>query len=146
MQLSTIIASVLVSAASISAAPTAQIAKREAGGIKSLKRVNADPSFKQVLICQGANATGNCHYEVYTMQECHDLPTDLQRNASTFAPDGDNFYCYPRAGNCSQICTSPTGCTFGAVSFDSPVKYDLSSIQWDNLIGAFSCHLNETST
>ncbi|KAF3016489.1 hypothetical protein E8E14_010049 [Neopestalotiopsis sp. 37M] len=131
MQLSTIIASVLVSAAAISAAPTAQIAKREAGG---------------VLICQGANATGNCHYEVYTMQECHDLPADLQRNASTFAPDGDNFYCYPRAGNCSQICTSPTGCTFGAVSFDSPVKYDLSSIQWDNLIGAFSCHLNETST
>lgn len=131
MQISTILASVLASAAFVSAAPTSEMPKREAGG---------------VLICQGANATGNCHYEVYTMSECHDLPADLQRNASTFAPDGDNFYCYPRAGNCSQICTSPTGCTFGAVSFSSPVKYDLSTIQWDNLIGAFSCHLNETST
>ncbi|KAH8203394.1 hypothetical protein TruAng_002489 [Truncatella angustata] len=131
MQIFTILASVLAAVVSISAAPTTGMTKREIGG---------------VLICHGANATGDCHYEVYSLQDCHDLPAGLSGNASTFAPDGDAFFCYPRAGNCSQICTSPTGCTFGAVSFYNPVKYDLSSIKWDTLIKSFSCHLNATTT
>ena len=49
-------------------------------------------------------------------------------------------------GNCSQICTSPTGCTFGAVDFYNPRKWDLSAIGWEHLIGSFTCHLNETTT
>lgn len=131
MQLSTILASVLAAAVSVSAAPTANIAKREIGGI---------------LICQGVNATGPCHYDKYTMDECHDLPSNLAGNASTFAPDGDGFYCNPTVGRCSDICTSPTGCTFGNVNFYTPVKYDLTSIKWQNLIQSFRCHLNTTST
>ncbi|KAI0128905.1 hypothetical protein BJ170DRAFT_594726 [Xylariales sp. AK1849] len=131
MQFSTIFTSALAAAISVSAAPTNSIAKRDVGG---------------VLICQGVNATGSCDYEQYTMDECHDLPADLSGNAATFAPDGDNFYCYPKAGSCSEICTSPTGCTFGAVDFNSAVKYDLTSIQWNNLLKSFTCHLNQTAT
>ncbi|KAK7749304.1 hypothetical protein SLS62_008273 [Diatrype stigma] len=111
--------------------PTEQLPKREVGG---------------VLICQGANATGPCIHDVYSLEECHDLPLDLQRNAATFAPDGEGFYCYPRAGNCSQICTSPTGCTFGAVDFYNPRKWDLTAIHWEALLGSFTCYLNETTT
>ena len=51
----------------------------------------------QILICEGANATGMCFHSTYSLEECHDVPGDLQRNAATFAPDGDGFYCYPRA-------------------------------------------------
>ncbi|KAI1854670.1 hypothetical protein JX266_000788 [Neoarthrinium moseri] len=131
MQLLTTFTGLLTVAASVSAAPMETVAKRDVGG---------------VLICQGANATGTCHYEKYTLDECHDLPTDLSGNASTFAPDGDNFFCFPKVGNCASICTSPTGCTFGAVDFNSPVKYDLSSIQWDHLIQSFRCQLNQTAT
>lgn len=50
------------------------------------------------------------------------------------------------SGACSAICRSPTGCTFGAVSFASPVKYDLASIQWDKLIQSFTCYENSTAT
>ncbi|ORY69738.1 uncharacterized protein BCR38DRAFT_419960 [Pseudomassariella vexata] len=131
MQFSTILPILLAAAVSTSAAPTANIAKREIGG---------------VLICQGVNATGTCAYSAYTMEDCHDLPDNLSGNAATFAPDGDNFYCYPKAGKCADICTSPTGCTFGAVSFDSPVKYDLTSIKWQTLLKSFTCHLNTTTT
>ncbi|KAK7970410.1 hypothetical protein PG996_001161 [Apiospora saccharicola] len=131
MQFRTTITALIAAANFSSAAPTQQLAKRELGG---------------VLICQGVNATGPCHYEVYSLQECHDLPANLSDNAATFAPDGDNFYCYPRVGHCSDICTSPTGCTFGAVSFSSSVKYDLTSIQWNTLIESFTCYENSTST
>ncbi|KAK8049862.1 hypothetical protein PG994_011592 [Apiospora phragmitis] len=130
MQFPTILAALVAAACFSSAAPTQQLAKRDS----------------EVLICQGVNATGPCHYEVYSMSDCHDLPANLSGNAATFAPDGDNFYCYPRVGHCSDICTSPTGCTFGAVSFSSPVKYDLTSIQWNTLIEAFHCYENTTST
>ncbi|KAK6842296.1 hypothetical protein PG990_005759 [Apiospora arundinis] len=131
MQFPKVLAALVSVASFSSAAPTQQLAKRELGG---------------VLICQGVNATGPCHYEVYSMQDCHDLPDNLSGNAATFAPDGDSFYCYPRVGHCSDICTSPTGCTFGAVNFSSPVKYDLTSIQWNTLIQAFHCYENTTST
>lgn len=131
MQLLAALTGLLATAVSISALPAAGVVKRELGG---------------VLICQGANATGACHYEQYSLDECHDLPTEMSANASTFAPDGDNFYCYPTAGNCSQICTSPTGCTFGAVTFSSPEKYDLGLKNWTNLIGSFTCHENTTTT
>lgn len=30
-------------------------------------------------------------------------------NASTFAPDGEAFLCYPYIMPCGGICTSPTG-------------------------------------
>lgn len=55
----------------------------------------------QVLICNGANATGNCDYSVYNIstvenRTCYDMPTGYYENAATFAPDGEPFYCYPR--------------------------------------------------
>ncbi|RYP21949.1 hypothetical protein DL767_009152 [Monosporascus sp. MG133] len=131
MRLSTAITTLIAAAAWSSALPAEKMLKREVGG---------------VLICQGANATGTCTYKVYSLGKCHNLPPKLQRNASTFAPDGDGFYCFPRAGTCSQICTSPTGCTFGAVDFHNPRKWDLSAINWQRIIGSFDCHLNETTS
>jgi hypothetical protein len=50
------------------------------------------------------------------------------------------------SGSCEDICTSPTGCTFGAVDFYNPVKYDLTTINWQNLIGSFYCYMNTTTT
>ena len=47
---------------------------------------------------------------------------------------------------CGGICTSPTGCTFGAVSFDYVNKYNLSEIGWDHYIASFECHLNTTDS
>jgi hypothetical protein len=101
MQISTILAGVLATVVSISAAPTIGLAKREIGGVcqptMSLQTTGHMSNIRaQVLICHGANATGNCHYEVYSLEECHDLPAGLSANASTFAPDGDSFFCYPR--------------------------------------------------
>lgn len=130
MQLLAALTSLLVTTSCIKALPTEALPKREVGG---------------VLICRGANATGLCSYQTYVLETCQDLPADLSRDAATFAPDGDGFYCFPRAGSCEETCTSPTGCTFGAVDFYNPVKYDLSSVRWQNLIGSFDCHLNETS-
>ncbi len=46
---------------------------------------------------------------------------------------------------CGGICTSPTGCTFGAVSYDYQNKYNLSAIGWDKCITSFEYHLNQTS-
>ncbi|GAP89759.1 hypothetical protein SAMD00023353_3600550 [Rosellinia necatrix] len=131
MQLSGIIA-IIAAATCASALPKPTTAKRDLGGI---------------LICQGANATGKCHYETYTLNECHEVPEAFFQNTRTFAPDGDNFYCWPRVGRCSDICTSPTGCTFGgAFYFDNPNKYDLAKISWDKSLVAFDCHKNETDT
>jgi hypothetical protein len=47
---------------------------------------------------------------------------------------------------CGSICTSPTGCTFGAVSFDYENKYNLSVIGWDHYIASFECHRNITAS
>ncbi|KAI8627388.1 hypothetical protein F5Y19DRAFT_477602 [Xylariaceae sp. FL1651] len=132
MQLFGIITTVFAAAASVSALPKPTIAKREVGGI---------------LICNGANATGNCHYETYTLEDCHDMPTEFYQNTSTFAPDGEDFYCWPRVSRCSDICKSPTGCTFGgAFYFGNPNKYDLGKISWDKSLVSFDCHKNITTT
>ncbi|KAI1311988.1 hypothetical protein F5Y03DRAFT_390956 [Xylaria venustula] len=104
-------------------------------------------SHRNVLLCQGANATGSCHYEAYSLTECHDVPDDFFQNTRTFAPDGDDFYCWPRVTKCADICTSPTGCTFGgAFYFSNPHKYDLASIAWDKSLGSFDCHKNTTTS
>ncbi|KAK0723102.1 hypothetical protein B0T26DRAFT_249355 [Lasiosphaeria miniovina] len=49
----------------------------------------------KVLICNGANAKGYCQYSVYKLDTCYNLPQQLKRNAATFVPDADKFYCYP---------------------------------------------------
>ncbi|KAI2630781.1 hypothetical protein GGR54DRAFT_635387 [Hypoxylon sp. NC1633] len=155
MQLLTTIVSLVAAATCVSARGRPPLAKRDVGGI---------------LICNGANATGACHYEVYSLTDCHNMPDGFSGNTKTFAPDGDSFFCWPTVyvmtlpssfynasvpprilanteyrGQCEETCTSPTGCTFGAVDFYSPVKWDLSTIQWDQLIESFNCHLNETA-
>ncbi|KAI1361556.1 hypothetical protein F5Y08DRAFT_314310 [Xylaria arbuscula] len=132
MQLSAVLTTILAAASSVSALPKpATIEKRAVGG---------------VLLCQGANATGACYYEAYTLDECHDVPADLYHNTRTFAPDGDDFYCWPRVSSCSDICKSPTGCTFGgAFYFDNPNKYDLTKISWDASLASFDCHKNITT-
>ncbi|KAH7038193.1 uncharacterized protein B0I36DRAFT_237714 [Microdochium trichocladiopsis] len=114
----------------VSATPAEQLDKREVGGI---------------LICQGPHATGPCSYGKYELDMCHDMPPGFIKNAATFAPDGEAFYCFPRVGRCADICTSPTDCTFGAVSFDSPLKYDLGIYNWQTLFESFDCHLNQTA-
>ncbi|KAJ9149675.1 hypothetical protein NKR19_g5541 [Coniochaeta hoffmannii] len=119
----------LALAASLAAA--SPIEKREVGGI---------------LICTGPNATGTCTHEVYELDKCHNMTVGYANNASTFAPDGEAFLCYPYIMPCGGICTSPTGCTFGAVSFDYEHKYNLSAIGWDHYIASFECHLNSTVT
>ncbi|KAI0527756.1 hypothetical protein F5B22DRAFT_2990 [Xylaria bambusicola] len=132
MQLTSVIATFLVAATSVSALPKPAVAKRAVGG---------------VLLCQGANATGLCHYEAYALDECHDVSADFYHNTRTFAPDGDDFYCWPRVSKCSDICKSPTGCTFGgAFYFDNPNKYDLTKISWDESLASFDCHKNITDS
>ncbi|KAI1812684.1 hypothetical protein GGS20DRAFT_556779 [Poronia punctata] len=131
MQLFGIITSIIAASASVSALPKPNVAKREAGG---------------VLLCQGANATGKCHYETFALDECHDMPEAFYRNTKTFAPDGEDFYCWPRVSKCSDICKSPTGCTFGGTFyFNHPHKYDISKISWDKSISSFDCHKNSTT-
>ncbi|KAI0380932.1 hypothetical protein F5Y04DRAFT_281278 [Hypomontagnella monticulosa] len=140
MQFFALITSLIAAATCVSALPAALLAKREIGGVTNFFLANL-----QILICNGANATGPCHYEVYSMNDCHDMPEGFSAKTKTFAPDGDRFFCFPKVGRCDEICTSPTGCTFGSVDFNSPVKYDLSKIQWDHLIESFRCNLNTTA-
>ncbi|KAM0436749.1 hypothetical protein ACHAPT_002460 [Fusarium lateritium] len=121
MKLSSVAVTTLVSASAVSASP---IHKREIGGI---------------LMCTGANATGTCHYEVYELKKCHQLPPPYYRNIKTFAPDGENFACYPRVYDCGGICKSPTGCTFGKVDFNYENKFNMSAIGWDSLFQSFDC-------
>ncbi|UKZ51568.1 hypothetical protein TrVGV298_005328 [Trichoderma virens] len=121
MKFTTIVAAAVSSAIAVSGTP---IEKREIGG---------------VLLCTGANATGTCNYEVYKLDTCHQLKAPFHQNTSTFAPDGEDFECFPRIGNCGSICTSPTGCTFGSVDFNYEHKFDLGAIQWNNLISSFDC-------
>lgn len=111
-------------------ASAAPIEQREVGG---------------VLICNGANATGECEYRAYELETCYDLAAPLYQNSSTFAPDGDGFFCYPYATSCDGICTSPTGCTMGAVSFDYEHKFDLGAVGWDKGISSLTCHRSPAS-
>ena len=97
-------------------------------------------------MCTGVNATGTCHYEVYEMKKCHQLPEPYYKNINTFAPDGEHFACYPRASGCDDICRSPTGCTFGAVDFNYEHKYDLKAIQWNTIFKSFDCSLKKGYT
>ncbi|KAI0602967.1 hypothetical protein F4775DRAFT_531336 [Biscogniauxia sp. FL1348] len=134
MQLFGIIGYFLALAACASALPRppATVAKRDVAGVQ---------------LCTGANATGTCHYEVYTLQECHDVPEGFSKNTRTFAPDDSGFFCWPRVGSCADICRSPTGCTFGgAIDYFYPNKYDLAKSSWDKSLMSFDCHMNRTIT
>lgn len=133
MKFSVAVATIAVMVAS--ALPIHNFQKREVGGI---------------LTCTGVNATGTCHYEVYELDKCHQLPEPFHANINTFAPDGEAFSCYPRTTDCDGICRSPTGCTFGSVDFNYEHKYDLSAIHWNTLFKSFDCSAkkwsNSTST
>lgn len=95
----------------------------------------------QVLICNGARATGNCTYQVYRLDTCYNLTGPYYRDAATFAPDGDEFYCYPYMEPCGGVCTSPEGCTAGAVSYNTTDRFNLTALGgWDRYIAAFECH------
>ena len=74
------------------------------------------------------------------METCYDLKKPFYQNSDTFAPDGDEFYCYPYLYKCGGICTSPEGCTLGPISFNSTWKYDLSPTGWNKYIESFECH------
>ncbi|KAF4457470.1 SSCRP protein [Fusarium austroafricanum] len=125
MKLSAVI-TFIVSAMSISASPI--LKKREIGG---------------VLMCTGANSTGFCDYQVFKLKKCHQLPKPLYHNITTFAPDGEDFECFPRTTNCKDICKSPTGCTFGAVDHNYPHKENLTAIEWNTLFSSFDCSLKK---
>lgn len=147
MKLSIAIAAI-VSALAVTSAP---IHKREVGGVCFIPfpRLNISVSMLtslKVLMCTGANATGTCHYEVYELKTCHQLPEPFHKNTTTFAPDGEHFACYPRTYDCGGICRSPTGCTFGAVDFNYEHKYNLEAIEWNHLIKSFDCALKKGYT
>lgn len=94
-----------------------------------------------MLICTGPTATGNCTHGVYTLDTCHNLTAPWSGNAATFAPDGEEFYCYPYLIACGGICRSPEGCTYGAVSYNTTGKFNLTAAGgWNNLIESFECH------
>ncbi|KFG81597.1 hypothetical protein MANI_013988 [Metarhizium anisopliae] len=119
------VAAIVSSAVAVSASP---VEKRAIGG---------------VLLCTGANSTGTCKYSVYELNKCHQLTEPFYQNTNTFALDGENFYCFPRLVNCTDICTSPTGCTFGAVDYSYEHKYNLSAISWDKYITSFQCGMKQ---
>lgn len=87
-----VIVLVLASACMSGANPIAQ--KRAVGG---------------VLMCTGANSTGQCNHAVHPMDKCVNVTTALYHKVVTFAPDGEEFYCYPyeyiipaRSGGCKR--------------------------------------------
>ncbi|KAK4171860.1 hypothetical protein QBC36DRAFT_86647 [Triangularia setosa] len=94
-----------------------------------------------VLICTGPNATGRCDHETYELKKCYNLPDGLRNNAATFAPDADDFFCYPYLKVCGGICTSPEGCTMGPVDSDYPHRYNLTAVGWNEFITSFDCLL-----
>ncbi|EPE03475.1 hypothetical protein F503_06648 [Ophiostoma piceae UAMH 11346] len=98
-----------------------------------------------VLICSGANATGTCEHNVYKIDSCNNITTPFNGSTLTFAPDGEAFFCYPYAMKCGGICTSPEGCTLGAVDFSYPHKFNMSEVSWSN-IKSFSCHLKSSAS
>lgn len=118
-----LVLTVLASAVMMAAKP---VEKRHIGG---------------VLICTGAHATGNCTYGVYNLDRCYNMTATYMQNAATFAPDGEEFYCYPYIQPCGGICTSPEGCTAGAVSYNSTSRFNLTALGgWDHYISSFECH------
>ncbi|OAQ70061.1 hypothetical protein VFPPC_02595 [Pochonia chlamydosporia 170] len=121
MKFSTV-AAVVSSAVAVFASP---IEKRAVGG---------------VLLCTGANSTGTCKYQTYELNKCQQLEKPFYQNTNTFAVDGEDFTCSPKLIDCGGICTSPTGCTFGAVDFNYEHKYNLSAISWDKYITSFECN------
>ncbi|KAG5921903.1 hypothetical protein E4U42_005662, partial [Claviceps africana] len=98
-----------------------------------------------VLLCTGPNATGTCKYQVYPLDQCQQLPAPWYQNTKTFVVDDEAFECSPRLVDCGDICTSPTGCTFGAVDSNYEHRWDLSAIDWDKYIRSFDCHLKTTT-
>ncbi|KAJ6782073.1 hypothetical protein PWT90_03151 [Aphanocladium album] len=110
----------------------------EVGGV-------TNPPFfpPQVLVCNGPNATGECVYIKNKLGECTQLQAPFRTNSSTFAPDGDNFACFPRLTDCDTICKSPTGCTFGQVDFNYEHKFNLTAIGWNTLIRSFDCFVKK---
>ncbi|KIH90576.1 hypothetical protein SPBR_01100 [Sporothrix brasiliensis 5110] len=118
----------VLAAATLAAA--SPIAKREAGGI---------------LLCTGANATGTCNHSVYPLDTCVNITTPFLGNTNTFAPDGEAFACYPYGMPCGGICTSPEGCTLGAIDFDYEHKYNLSAVSWAG-VASFRCFTKTTTT
>ncbi|KAJ0109216.1 hypothetical protein J7T55_009547 [Diaporthe amygdali] len=121
---------IILTIAAISAAKPVE--KRQMGG---------------VLICNGANATGDCSYQVYELDSCHNMTSQFSNNAATFAPDDDDFHCFPYLMACGGICTSPTGCSPGAISYDTPEKFNLTALSgWDHLISSFECNAGRASS
>lgn len=96
MKLTTVLAG--LAAASLSTATPLE--KRQIGGVSVT--VLDGPTAKlgrtdtaQILICNGADATGNCTHEVYEMGRCYNMTSEFSGNVATFAPDGGPWYCYP---------------------------------------------------
>ncbi|CAK7244418.1 MAG: hypothetical protein STHCBS139747_005956 [Sporothrix thermara] len=118
----------VLAAATLAAA--SPIVKREPGGI---------------LLCTGANSTGTCQYNVYPLNTCVNITTPFAGSTNTFAPDGEAFACYPYAMPCGGICTSPEGCTLGAVDFNYKYKYNLSAVSWQG-VASFRCFTTEKTT
>ncbi|CAK7269673.1 hypothetical protein SEPCBS57363_003720 [Sporothrix epigloea] len=118
---------ILAAAAVATASP---ITKREPGGL---------------LLCTGANSTGTCQYNVYPLDSCINITTPFTGSTNTFAPDGEAFACYPYAMPCGSICTSPEGCTLGAIDFNYEHKYNLSAVSWA-AVASFRCFTKNTIT
>ncbi|KAG5757181.1 hypothetical protein H9Q69_002058 [Fusarium xylarioides] len=127
MKFFTLIATI-ISVVSISAVPI--LNERAVGGL---------------LICTGANSTGTCTHEVYTLNKCHQLSEPFLRNVTTFAPDGEHFNCYPRTTGCNDTCMSPTGCTLGPIDFNYEYKFNFSRVGWPKLFNSFDCSLKKTT-
>ncbi|KAK4092647.1 hypothetical protein Purlil1_3268 [Purpureocillium lilacinum] len=123
MRFFSFVTAVVASAIAVGASP---VEKRAVGG---------------VLLCTGPNSTGICSYKVYELKKCHQLKAPFRVNTTTFAPDGEDFVCFPRAYDCGGLCTSPTGCTFGGVDFNYEHKYNLSAIGWGKSVASFDCQL-----
>lgn len=78
---------------------------------------------------------------------CYNMTAEFFQDAATFAPDSDVFYCYPYIMACGGRCTSPTGCTAGALSYNSTNKFNLTNWGgWDHLISSFECHAGPAPT
>ncbi|KAJ4169925.1 hypothetical protein NW754_006070 [Fusarium falciforme] len=120
MKLSSVAASVLVSASAVSASP---IHKRELGG----PHVHRSQRNRNLPL-RGLQA-----------RKVPPAASPFYKNVKTFAPDGENFACYPRVYDCGGICKSPTGCTFGKVDFNYEHKFNISAIGWDTLFQSFDC-------
>lgn len=103
------------------------------------------PEHVQVLMCTGADQTDTCDYQVWPLETCNLLPSPFHHNISTFVPDGEEFYCFPYAYDCGQICTSPEGCTLGGVNSTYEYRYNLTAVEWNTLFGSFECHLGVPS-